>query len=283
MAGDTGTTPLLVVTDLDGTLLDETTYSHAAAAEALAAIGARGASLVLATSKTRAEVAVIAASLDLPSAWIVENGGAIVLPPGFFGPDARPADTADEVIVTCAVDRATLIDALAKIEWETSARVTGFAAMTLSEIAALTELPVEAARLAAAREFDEPFIVEDDACLPSVAAAARRRGLRVTRGGRFHHLTGDIDKGGALAALLDDLPPGVPRPFTIGLGDAPNDLSLLLRVNRPIVVPRPGGHVDADLARALPKAERAPHPGPAGWNAALLTVLGGGRLPLVGS
>jgi hypothetical protein len=35
------------------------------------------------------------------------------------------------------------------------------------------------------------------------------------------------------------------------------------------------------MAAVLPDAEVAPAPGPAGWNAAVLAVLGGGRLPQV--
>jgi hypothetical protein len=65
------------------------------------------------------------------------------------------------------------------------------------------------------------------------------------------------------------------------LGDSPNDIPMLRAVDRPIVVPRPGGVVDPGLARALPRAERAPAPGAAGWNAAVLAVLGGRRLPAV--
>jgi mannosyl-3-phosphoglycerate phosphatase len=104
-------------------------------------------------------------------------------------------------------------------------------------------------------------------------AAAGRRGLRVTRGGRLHHLTGPVDKGEAVRGLLDLLPeaPG----FVVGLGDAANDLSMLQAADRAIVMPRKDGRIDPVLAAALPGAERAPEPGPAGWNAAILAVLEG--------
>jgi hypothetical protein len=58
--------------------------------------------------------------------------------------------------------------------------------------------------------------------------------------------------------------------------------TVLAAVDRPIVIPRPGDRIDADLASHLPAAERAPAPGPAGWNAAILAVLAGRRLPTVG-
>jgi len=67
----------------------------------------------------------------------------------------------------------------------------------------------------------------------------------------------------------------------VGLGDAANDLPLLLAVTRPIVMPGPDGTVDPVLATCLPGVERAPAPGPAGWSAAVLAVLPGGALPRV--
>jgi mannosyl-3-phosphoglycerate phosphatase len=110
--------------------------------------------------------------------------------------------------------------------------------------------------------------------------AARGRGLRVTRGGRFHHLTGPADKGEAVRAISRAAPA---EGDVVGLGDAANDLPLLLAVTRPIVMPRPDGTVDPALAARLPRVERAPGPGPAGWAAAVLATLSGGSLPRVGA
>jgi mannosyl-3-phosphoglycerate phosphatase len=110
--------------------------------------------------------------------------------------------------------------------------------------------------------------------------AARARGLRVTRGGRLRHLTGPTDKGRAVRALVE-LSPGLAGARSIGLGDAANDLPLLQAVDRPIVMPRPGGGFDPVLAETLPHAERAPAPGPAGWSRAVLAVLAGETLPAV--
>ncbi|HSD49157.1 MAG TPA: mannosyl-3-phosphoglycerate phosphatase, partial [Actinomycetota bacterium] len=69
----------------------------------------------------------------------------------------------------------------------------------------------------------------------------------------------------------------------LALGDAPNDLSLLLAATRPVVMPRSDGTFDPDLVACLPGAERAPGPGPAGWSAAVLVALAGGSLPRVGA
>jgi mannosyl-3-phosphoglycerate phosphatase len=101
----------------------------------------------------------------------------------------------------------------------------------------------------------------------------------VTRGGRFFHLTGPTDKGRAVLELLRLYPGNGSGRVAVALGDSPNDLSMLQAVDRPIVVPRPGGACDETLAAALAGSERAPAPGPGGWNEAVLAVLRGERLP----
>ena len=260
-----GARALLVVTDLDGSLLDET-YGFEPARPALAALAKAGAGLVLASSKTRAEMEPLAARLGLRTPLIVENGGAILMPreQGGWEPVAR------------GVAHAHLRRALDEIARETRAAVRGFTSLGAEAVAHLTGLELAAARLALARDHDEPFVLADETRAPELAAAAERRGLRVTRGGRFFHLTGDTDKGRAFRRLLTLVAP--PRE-TVGLGDAANDLSLLEAVNRPILIPRGDRTVAPELAAALPHAEVAPAPGPVGWNAAVTTVLGGGRLP----
>ena len=267
----------LVVTDLDGTLLDEDTYDVAPARPALLALRERQIPVVLCSSKSRAEMEPLAAALGLVAPFIVENGGAIVFPGG--GPVPPGAiRQGDQAILPLGTPRPDLLAALPGIAGEAFAAVRSFAGMTAAEVGALTGLSEDEARLAQRREWDEPFVAEttgDPGGLDErLAAAARSRGLRVTRGGRFHHLTGPTDKGAAVRALLGALPT-VEHGATVGLGDAANDLEMLRAVGHPVVMPRKRGGVDPVLAAALPEALRAPAPGPAGWAAAVLGLLAG--------
>jgi mannosyl-3-phosphoglycerate phosphatase len=264
---------LVVVTDLDGTLLDAATYAHDAAREALHALRRRDVPLVLATSKTRKEVERLAASLDVRTTWIVENGGAVIVPRRIAAAQARTATWAHPLVLRLGVPRDALVGQLRDIAVQTGLVLRGFAQMPVSEVAQRTGLTAADARLACDREFDEPFVIEDEAHLPAIVAAATERQLEVTRGGRFHHLTGGSDKGRALLALLPLLARDGRRPWTIGLGDSENDLAFLRVVDEPVLVPRPDHQVDRGLMRALPQAERAPAPGPAGWNVAVLGIL----------
>jgi mannosyl-3-phosphoglycerate phosphatase len=278
----------LVATDLDGTLLDRETYAFALARPALEALRDREVPLVLVSSKTRAEMEPLAERIGAAGPLVVENGGAVVARRGTVA--ARPPwDRAegDRVVLVLGVARDRLLEALPAVAGEAGVRVRPFAAMSVAEIAALTGLPEEQAALAKRREYDEPFVIEDgEAGDPRIDArldhAARRRGLRVTRGGRLHHLTGLADKGQAVRALVHAWPGGIPGDV-VGLGDAANDLPLLLAVDRPIVMPLPDGSIDPALAERLGVAERAPGPGPGGWSAAVLAALAGEPLPRVAS
>lgn len=174
--------------------------------------------------------------------------------------------------------RPTLLAALASIAVESGARLRGFSSLSPRELERVTGLSRAAARLARVREWDEPLLIEDPAAVGLVAAAARRRGLRLSQGSRFYHLTGASDKGWAFRLLLGLLASEGRRYATVGLGDCGNDLPMLEAVDRPILIPRAAG-VDAVLAARLPRVERAPAPGLAGWNAAVLAVLGDARLP----
>jgi mannosyl-3-phosphoglycerate phosphatase len=259
----------LVATDLDGTLLDRENYGFAAARPGLDALRRADVPLVLCSSKTRAEMEPLAAAIGVPGPLVVENGGAIVVPGG--------------AVLVLGVGRDRLLEELPAVAREAGVRVRSFAEMSVVEVSALTGLPGDQAVLAMRREYDEPFVVEDppgrdvevDVRLERAAGA---HGLRVTHGGRLHHLTGPTDKGEALRAIVRAAPAD---GDVVGLGDAANDLPLLLAVARPIVMPRPDGTLDPALARRLRGVERAPGPGPAGWSAAVLAVLSGGSLPRV--
>jgi mannosyl-3-phosphoglycerate phosphatase len=282
---------LIVFTDLDGTLLDETSYAWSPAQPALDALRRAGAIVVLASSKTRAEMVLLARELDTRGPLIVENGGGVLLPESWPRPQGAIA-TEDGVLVTLGTRIDSLRPALAAIAMACGVTARGFGEMTAEGIASRTGLTLDQARLAAAREFDEPFLLaaggsrlaaaEDELAaggsrraagedpLACLEREAGRRSLRISRGGRFLHLTGATDKGAAVRTILGLLGDG---RVSIGLGDSPNDVEMLQAVDLAVIVPRPDGRSDPALAAALPQATIAPAAGPAGWNDAILDIL----------
>ena len=74
----------VIITDLDGTLLDHDTYSYEAAAHALAEITLRGIPLILNSSKTRSEIEELRERLLNDHPFVVENGAAVYSPIAYF-------------------------------------------------------------------------------------------------------------------------------------------------------------------------------------------------------
>jgi hypothetical protein len=107
---------ILILTDLDGTLLDATTYSYEAATGALSAIQTLGATLILVSSKTRSEMEPLRLRLDNRHPFIVENGGALFIPMGYFPfPLEQAAPRGDYEVVEIGTPYVRLRTALKEI------------------------------------------------------------------------------------------------------------------------------------------------------------------------
>lgn len=264
-------TPLVVFSDLDGTLLDHETYSFDAARPALERLRAGRVPLVLCTSKTRAEIAPLRRALGNTHPFISENGGAVFIPVRYFPFTVSGVERRDDYDVISVGDPyADLVAALARASRATGITVRGFADMTDVDVAAATGLSLQESRLARQREFDEPFEILDSGGTDDLLAAIEREGKRWTAGGRFHHITGASDKAAAVR-LLATLYRRLLGPLTtVGLGDAPNDASFLAEVDVPVAIVSP--RVDELLAH-VPHARVTRLSGPAGWNEAVLELV----------
>lgn len=270
---------LVVFTDLDGTLLDHHSYSWAAAEEALAALERQRVPLVFVTSKTRAEVEVLHRKMGAVQPFVTENGGGIFFPHGYFPQRIEGlARVGRYHCLALARPYAEIVEELQAIAEETRAEVVGFHQMSAREVAQNTGLPLKQAELARRREFDEPFFFAgaDEQRVQKFVHAAKVRGIQVARGGRFWHAFSGSDKGQAIRKLMKLYRAALrSRQRSVGLGDSANDLPMLKAVDVPILIPKPDGSFDRELSKHLPRAMRAPAPGPNGWNDAVLQILPG--------
>jgi mannosyl-3-phosphoglycerate phosphatase len=269
---------MMVISDLDGTLLDSSTYSYASATDALDRLKHEGACLVLASSKTRAELEPIRDRLGHEGPFIVENGGALFVPAGLFRFSFEGAASREGYeVIAFGTPYAVLRQVLKDIARVLGTEIKGFGDMSIEEVAERTGLTYQEAGLAKLREYDEPFVLMNDTLFDVVCREATTRGVACTKGGRFYHLLGRSNKGTACRFLIDgyrrQLEPASVRLCTIGIGDSANDLPLLAAVDQPILVQRPDGSYDSTVQ--LPRLIYAPGIGPTGWNTAILNVLGG--------
>jgi len=262
----------VVFTDLDATLLDHDTYAFDAAEPALDRLRREPIPLVLCSSKTRAEIEVLRVRLSNEHPFVSENGGGVFIPRGYFPAIGEAEERGDYMVVSIGDAYTDLVAVLDRASRASGVAVRGFSAMTAEEVAAATGLPIDDARRARQREFDEPFEIPDPTRASALIAAVEREGKRWTRGGRFHHVTGANDKAVAVRLLTTLYRRHAGSVTTVGLGDAPNDAGFLNEVDIPILVASPG---IGRLRSLVPRGRVTTSPGPAGWNAAILDLLGG--------
>lgn len=266
----------LIFSDLDGTLLDHHSYSFAPAAEALESIRRKNIPLILASSKTRAEIEAVRAALGNHDPFIAENGGAVVVPQDYFDqPIEHDKEKDGYWIIELGTPYEELRRALKAIRSDLGVKLVGFGDMSVEEVAESTNLSRQEAAVARQREYDEPFVAAlDDAALTALESAVAVHHLRLTRGGRFFHLMGDNDKGRAVRIVIELFEKAWKEPTrSVALGDSLNDLPMLAAVDVPVLVQKPDGNYDARVRERL-NVELAPAVGPAGWNAAVLELLG---------
>lgn len=267
----------IIFTDLDGTLLDHYTYSFKAALPALKIIKDRNIPLILTSSKTRTEIDKLRAKLQNTDPFIVENGGAVYIPENFFLIEFSFQKRQDSyLVIELGTPYPKLRQAYNTIKSITGLSLVGFGDLTPEKLVNKTGLSLEEARLAINREYDEPFLIENEineSKLEQIKKIVSDLGLKLTMGGRFYHLMGNNDKGAAVKILTsifrkawrDDI-------TTVGLGDSLNDLPMLEAVDKPILVQKPSKEYDkAVLAKIEPTLAKGI--GPEGWNEAVLKII----------
>lgn len=258
MTGSTphSTPPALIFTDLDGTLLDHDSYRWDAARPMLDRLRRAGIPVVLASSKTAAEMIPLRAAMALgPVPMICENGAGLV------GADNRAAAQPGP--------HARLRATLARIAPGLRADFEGFSDMAPARLAELTGLPPEAAALAARRQFSEPGVWHGDAeSRARFVRALAAAGIAARQGGRF--LT--LSFGGTKADRMAEISDRYGNPPTVALGDAPNDAEMLQAADHAILIANPAAPPMPPL-RPRGRLRRSTAPGPAGWAQELAALL----------
>lgn len=265
---------IIIVTDLDGSLLDHHTYSYQAAGRALDEIHSRGIPLIFNTSKTAAELITIRDELNNVHPFIVENGAGVMIPKNYF------PELDEELITTNAyqlkvfgIELNKVITVLHTLRDETGVSFRGLSEMSVEEIVSLTGLTPKNARQAQLRDFSEPIIWQDsDQAWQIFSEKLFEHQIAYHRGGRFIHLSGGGDKGQAVEWLRHCFRSNWhAMPTIVALGDGENDVPMLRVADIPVIVRSPVNPIpkitDRDDIMITKEC------GPAGWNSAVLEIL----------
>lgn len=260
--------PRLVVTDLDGSLLDHHSYDFSPAVPWLAQLKQMGVPVIPVTSKTRAELRPLREALGLTGTpFIAENGAVIGLPPGWCHARLdRPGSGRDGVVIKHPGVDIGFIRARLKVWRERlGSRFTGMGELSIGEVMELTGLDNVRARDARQREGSEPIIWKDSAAaLATFRDSLAGDGLQLTQGGRFWHVMGGAsDKGCAVEWLVKRFTALRGRPpRSLGLGDGPNDVTMLEAVDQAVVI---RGCHDVIVEPRNDALYRTQATGPTGW------------------
>lgn len=255
--------PLLVFTDLDGTVLSHTDYSWDAARPALERLADIGAGVVLASSKTAAEISVLRQEMGLQR-WpaIVENGAGLLAP--------------NTPVITDHSIYAQLRAVLDNISANLRRNFCGFGDLDVLQVADLTGLSPFAASLATQRAYSEPGTwsgspQEKVEFLKELKA----KGVAAREGGRFLTLSFGATKADQMAQINEDFAP----LYTIALGDAPNDVEMLEAADFGVIIANAHGPqlplLEGETQGRIMRTRLA---GPEGWNAAIAAHLARLRL-----
>jgi len=267
---------MIIVTDLDGTLLDYD-YSFREALPALNEMKARKVPLVLCSSKTRKEIEHIRMELHNSHPFISENGGGIFIPKGYFtfqisNHGFQIKEDEKYVVIKLGADYADLRNALAELR-ENGFHIKGFGDMSIREVKELTGLKYSDAERAKERDFDEPFVFKGRSKeMTRFKRIIHAKGLRYTQG-EFFHIMGDSDKGRAVNIIKELYKKQYGGVMTIALGDSPNDIEMLQNVDYPVVVQKKDGSYNREVIRKVRKCIKADGIGPDGWNKKVIELL----------
>ncbi|MEW6713622.1 MAG: HAD-IIB family hydrolase [Nitrospirota bacterium] len=266
---------LIIFTDLDGTLLDYSTYSFDAALPALQLIKEKNIPLIICSSKTRTEIEHYRKKLYNHYPFVSENGGGIFIPKGYF--NFEPSDPGLVIeedkqyyIIRLGAKYSDLRNTLNELRTE-GFDIRGFGDMSVEEIASLTKLRKEEAEMAKDRDFDEPFVFTDgEKSVLKLLDKIKSKGFNYTQG-QFHHILGNSDKGKAISILTDLYRKDFCEISTIAIGDNPNDLPMLEKADIPVIVQKPDRSYEPMIS--LPNLRKADGIGPDGWNKAVIEIM----------
>jgi mannosyl-3-phosphoglycerate phosphatase len=230
---------VIVFSNVDRVLRAPETPAFTTAAAALRQLAVDDTALVLCSGKTRAELEFVRQKLDITHPFICENGGAVIVPDGYFDcevPHSR--SVAGYQAVEFGRAYADVVDILHRTADRLRIDIVGFSDMSIEEVARACQLPLLQARLAKLREYEEPFhlIDPDPAARSRLFKALAAAGLRGREGNGFDRVGGPVDDAVGVHLLTSLYRHGRGDLITVGVTHTTPDDILLRLVGHAIMV-----------------------------------------------
>jgi mannosyl-3-phosphoglycerate phosphatase family protein len=268
---------VLVVTDVDASLLERGSRSVSEERAALDFLATRGIPLVINSSRTRAEIERLHQTLRMLTPFISEHGSALFLPRGCLpvvADRAKPAVGGD--VIEFGKRYHDVVDRLKEGCREAGVDIVPFADLSIEEVAHELGIASVEAQLVKLREYTELFrLVDDrDATRSRLLKALRRRGLRCSRRGRHHLVTATPNRAESLHLLRTLWTEAWGDHVMVGLGDSEDDVAWLQHVDVAIVVQNHRWAIPARVFSKLPTVHVTRWTGRHGWSEAIFEYVG---------
>ncbi len=248
-----------IVTDLDGTLMDEK-YDISPALETLDWLKKMSIPVIPCTSKTASEVIDFRSKFNLTDPFIVENGSAV-----------HGNDNEWELILGRSYK--DLREVLAKLSNNVNYDLKPLNDLSIDQIYSLTGLSSDSIRRALDRHWSVPFLNPPESVKTSLNDFTKLYDVHIFQGNLMSHLLcKNSHKGMAILKLKNYLKQ--PNKKIIALGDSHNDKPLLDMADISIVVPGQNGP-NQSLVSGINRGDyvlaNAPHA--EGWSNSINSII----------
>jgi len=263
---------IVICTDLIGILTDASGGVCSEGLQTLHHLEKLGIPLVLASSKTRAEVEFYREKLGLFHPFITENGGGTFIPADYFSfPLLYSHINESYKTIEIGIPYKKLRAVLKSIEERLDCVLLGVGDMTNEQVVDILKLPYEQAARARVREFEEPFIMEDPSRLQEVLDCVRWTKANIRQVSGLCYLTGDHDKGQALKLLYKLYEQEYGDILLVAIGNKEEDIPMFKQAKIAVLLPGEGGvHIPVKLDKTVTKIDEN---GISGFRQAVMDVL----------
>jgi mannosyl-3-phosphoglycerate phosphatase len=199
--------------------------------------------LILCSTKTRLEQEKIRRYLEIDDPFIVENGGAIVIPDNYFSIDLEELGLSikhinKNLVIELGKSYNRIIEILEEVREIFEIKFIAVHDLSITELAQKVGISINDAKLMASREYSETIIEINNNELNKLKKILEDRGLRILQGTRYNTISSLHDKGSAISILkkLYSIKFEKEKIESIGIGDAINDIPMFENVDKAFLV-----------------------------------------------
>jgi mannosyl-3-phosphoglycerate phosphatase family protein len=209
----------------------------------------------------------------LKEPFIVENGGATIIPLGYFKKSKfnHSKKFQNKYIIETGGSSFKIRSLLKKIRTKHKINFKGTSDLSILELSKITKLSEDYAKRMIKRKYSETIVQIDSKDMPNFVINVEELGLKVIPGGQYFDITLGNDKGTAAKILMEIFRKEYENNVIFfGIGDSKNDESMLSLMNHSILVQKP----DASWQNLrIDNLQKVKGIGTRGWEVALEIIL----------